>query len=243
MYFYIVENNEFLLKDNLANFSELKFVSEIPNSSYYFIYDTEGLSFIKDSNYPKEVLHVDFLTGTLGWRMKRANHERNIKKALGKGDKQLLIFDSTAGLLTDSLIFLSLGHKVIAVEQSKILYSLLRDAISRAEKKIPVLKNLMLINDNSVDAYKSISEDFDAIYIDPMFPKSKKYTKKPGKIESIKKILELENLKDDTESLIEIFLNSNYKKIILKSPLKHRNIYSNINYQVFGKTTRFDIFL
>ena len=54
MYFYIVENNEFLLKDNLANFSELKFVSEIPNSKYYFIYDTQGLSFIKDSNYQKD---------------------------------------------------------------------------------------------------------------------------------------------------------------------------------------------
>ena len=101
----------------------------------------------------------------------------------------------------------------------------------------------MLINDNSVNAYKSISEDFDAIYIDPMFPISKKYNKKSGKIESIKKILELENLNEDSQPLIEIFLDTNYKKIIFKRPLKQRNIYSNINYQVFGKTTRFDIFL
>ena len=72
---------------------------------------------------------------------------------------------------------------------------------------------------------------------------SKKYSKKSGKIESIKKILELENLNQDSESLIEIFLNTNYKKIIYKRPLKQRNFYSNINYQVFGKTTRFDIFL
>ena len=243
MYIYIVEKNNFLSKENLANFSELEFVNEIPNSNYYFVYDTDGLSFVKDSTYPKEALNLDFLTGAVDWRMKRASHEGNIKKALGKSDKQLLIFDSTAGLLTDTLIFLSLGHKVVAVEQSKILYSLVKDAVSRAEKKIPELKNLILINDNSINAYKSISKDFDAIYIDPMFPISKKYIKKSGKIESIKKILELENLKEDSQPLIEIFLDTNYKKIIFKRPLKQRNIYSNINYQVFGKTTRFDIFL
>ena len=243
MYIYIVEKNNFLSKENLANFSELEFVNEIPNSKYYFVYDTDGLSFVKNSTYPKESLNLNFLKGSVDWRMKRVSHEGNIKKALGKSDKQLLIFDSTAGLLTDSLIFLSLGHKVVAVEQSKILYSLLKDAVSRAEKKIPELKNLILINDNSINAYKSISKDFDAIYIDPMFPKSKKYSKKSGKIESIKKILELENLNQDSESLIEIFLNTNYKKIIYKRPLKQRNFYSNINYQVFGKTTRFDIFL
>ena len=76
-----------------------------------------------------------------------------------------------------------------------------------------------------------------------MFPVSKKNIKKSGKIETIKKILELENFEDNSDSLIKDFLSLSYKKIILKRPLKHRKNYSNINYQVFSKTTRFDIYL
>ena len=147
--------------ESFANFSKLEKVKDKPSANNYFVYDSNGLSFVKDSKNPKEVLHIDFLSGTLGWRLKRVNHERNLRKALGKTDKQLSIFDSTAGLLTDTMIFLSLGHKVVAVEQSKIIYSLVKDAILRAKNKIPELKNLIFLNDNSLDVYKSMSKGFD----------------------------------------------------------------------------------
>ena len=228
---------------SIANFSKLEKVTDKPSANNYFVYDSNGLSFVKDSINPKEVLHVDFLSGTLGWRLKRVNHERNLRKALGKTDKQLSIFDSTAGLLTDTMIFLSLGHKVVAVEQSKIIYSLVKDAILRAKNKIPELKNLIFLNDNSLDVYKSMSKGFDVIYLDPMYPSLNKKNKKSGRLENIKKILEIENLTDSGENLVKDFFDLEYKKIILKRPLKLRKNYSNINYQVLGKTTRFDIYL
>ncbi len=228
---------------SITNFSKLEKVTDKPTSNNYFVYDKNGLSFVKDSINPKEVLHVDFLKGTLGWRLKRVNHESNLRKALGKTDKQLSIFDSTAGLLTDTMIFLSLGHKVVAVEQSKIIYSLVKDAILRAKNKIPELKNLIFLNDNSLEVYKSMSKGFDVIYLDPMFPSLNKKNKKSGRLENIKKILEIENFTDSSENLVKDFFELEYKKIILKRPLKFRKNYSNINYQVFGKTTRFDIYL
>ena len=229
--------------ESFANFSKLEKVTDKPSANNYFVFDSNGLSFVKDSINPKEVLHIDFLSGTLGWRLKRVNHERNLRKALGKTEKQLSIFDSTAGLLTDTMIFLSLGHKVVAVEQSKIIYSLVKDAILRAKNKIPELKNLIFLNDNSLEVYKSMSKGFDVIYLDPMFPSLNKKNKKSGRLENIKKILEIENLKDSSENLVKDFFELEYKKIILKRPLKFRKNYSNINYQVFGKTTRFDIYL
>ena len=228
---------------SIANFSKLEKVTDKPSANNYFVYDSNGLSFVKDSVNPKEVLHVDFLNGTLGWRLKRVNHERNLRKALGKTDKQLSIFDSTAGLLTDTMIFLSLGHKVVAVEQSKIIYSLVKDAILRAKNKIPELKNLIFLNDNSLEVYKRMSKGFDVIYLDPMYPSLNKKNKKSGRLENIKKILEIENFTNCSENLVKDFLDLEYKKIILKRPLKLRKNYSNINYQVLGKTTRFDIYL
>ena len=33
---------------------------------------------------PKKLLHVDFLKGSLSWRLKRRDHETLLKKAIGK---------------------------------------------------------------------------------------------------------------------------------------------------------------
>ena len=52
------------------------------------------------------------------------------------------VTDATAGFLSDSMIFLSLGHKVTAVEQSKVIYCLVKDAIRRASPELEFLKNL-----------------------------------------------------------------------------------------------------
>ena len=228
---------------NIIEFLELDLVTTLPTNESYFQYDKDGLSFVGDSSNSRSLLHVDFLKGKLGWRLKRAQHEGNLKKALGKKDKKLFIFDATAGLLSDTMIFLSLGHKVVAVEQSKILFCLVNDAIQRARDKIPYLNNLEFLNDNSQLVYKKQDKVFDVIYLDPMYPIIKKSTKKRGSINNIKQILEIENLASDEEEIIDIFMKYNYKKIIVKRPLKSEKKYSNINYQVKGKTTRFDIYI
>ena len=88
----------------------------INNILHYQISDKESLSF-------------DFLKGRLFNRLKRIEHESLIKKAIGKNKAQLKIFDATAGSLIDTIIFLKLGHEVVACEQSKILFRLIDDAI------------------------------------------------------------------------------------------------------------------
>lgn len=229
--------------ERISNKYGLEIVDMAPTSKYYFTYDKNGLSFIKDSQNPKEVLNVNFLKGKLGWRLKRTNHESNLKKALGKSKEPLYIFDATAGLLSDSMIFVSLGHKVFAVEQSRIIYLLVKDGIRRAEASIPFLNNLKLINANSINAYKELDTSFDVIYLDPMYPMLKKNIKKSGEISAVGSILEIENLIDDQDFLIKSFMNESFKKLILKRPLKSKKFYSNINYQVKGSTTRFDIYI
>tara|TARA_B100000214_G_scaffold345597_1_gene295606 strand:+ start:36 stop:767 length:732 start_codon:yes stop_codon:yes gene_type:complete len=243
MQIYIKKENIDQNVQNISDYLESSLVFDKPNKPHYLIYDSNGLSFIKDSKNPREILHINFLKGALGWRMKRVQHESNLKKALGKNTNQLAIFDATAGLLTDTMIFLSLGHKVVAVEQSKILFSLVNDAILRAEKDIPELKNLKFINGNSIDIYKKKNYKCDVIYLDPMYPRLKKNLKKSGNLETIKQIIKLENLDKNNDEIISMFLESNYRKIIVKRPFKSDKTHSNINYQVKGKTTRFDIYL
>ena len=81
-----------------------------------------GLSFFHPEARSSNKFKIDFNSGSTGWRVKRANHERLIQKALGKSEIPLNILDCTAGMLQDTMLFLSLGHRVTALEQSRILF-------------------------------------------------------------------------------------------------------------------------
>ena len=99
------------------------------------------------------------------------------------------------------------------------------------------------MNANSIDVFKRSNKNFDVVYLDPMYPLMKKNIKKSGDLDIVRSILEIERIPADDNSLIDNFIKLDYKKLILKRPLKSEKLYSNINYQVKGKTTRFDIYL
>jgi len=200
-----------------------------------------GLSFFHPDARSTNKFRIDFESGSMGWRLKRANHEKLIKKALGKSDGPLKILDCTAGMLQDTLLFLTLGHQVTALEQSKILFYLLQDAISRGEEK-SIFKNLNLIHTNAC-SYAAKAQNFDVIYFDPMYPFTKKNALSSGQLEYISRILETESIVNDSMQDFEVLQLIPAKKMIVKRPVKAKPFSSQINYQVSGKTTRFDIYI
>jgi len=191
----------------------------------------------------KESLSFDFLKGRLFNRLERIEHESLIKKAIGKNRAHLKIFDATAGSLIDTIIFLKLGHEVVACEQSKILYRLLDDAILRAKKEYNFFENLSFINSDSAKIIDSHS-DSDIFYFDPMFNKSNQNLKRSGLLQKISHILRHENLDDTSRLIFEDLLKKKYRKIIIKRPIKSDPLRKeNINYQVKGKVVRYDIYI
>ena len=205
----------------------------------YFFYKDNILHYkISD----KESLSFDFLRGRLFNRLKRIEHESLIKKAIGKNKAQLKIFDATAGSLIDTIIFLKLGHKVVACEQSKILYRLLNDAILRAKKEYDFFDNLSFINSDSaviIDSYL----DSDIFYFDPMFEEVKQSTKRSGTLQKIGNVLSFEKLEDTSAQIFDHMLKKKYKKVIVKRPIKSNPLYEKINYQVKGKAIRYDVYV
>ena len=200
-----------------------------------------GLSFFHPEARSTNQFRIDFNSGSTGWRIKRANHEKLIKKALGRSEKPLKILDCTAGMLQDTLLFLSLGHQVTALEQSKILFYLLQDGISRSEDQ-SIFNQLDLKHINAC-YYASQAKNFDVIYFDPMYPPSKKNALSSGKLEYIAKILEVESLKNNPMHDFEVVQLIPAKKMIVKRPIKAESFSSQLNYQVMGKTTRFDVYI
>ena len=205
----------------------------------YFFYKDNILHYkISD----KESLSLDFLKGRLFNRLKRIEHESLIKKAIGKNKAQLKIFDATAGSLIDTIIFLKLGHKVVACEQSKILYRLLNDAILRAKKEYDFFDNLSFINSDSaviIDSYL----DSDIFYFDPMFEEVKQNTKRSGTLQKIGNVLSFEKLEDTSAQIFDHMLKKKYKKVIVKRPIKSNPLYEKVNYQVKGKAIRYDVYV
>ena len=201
----------------------------INNILHYKISDKESLSF-------------DFLKGRLFNRLKRIEHESLIKKAIGKNKVKLKIFDATAGSLIDSIIFLKLGHRVVACEQSKILYRLLDDAILRAKNEYNFFENLSFINSDSAKIVDS-HLDSDIFYFDPMFKDIKQNTKRSGTLQKIGNVLSIERLEDTSEQIFNQMLKKKYKKIIVKRPIKSNPLHEKINYQVKGKAIRYDIYI
>jgi 16S rRNA (guanine1516-N2)-methyltransferase len=233
-----------IYKDHLVNDLNVpasSIVNIYPKKAPFFLYKENGLHFalnISDNKF----IHIDFLKGQMGWRLKRSEHETLIKKALGKKSSNLKIFDGTAGFLSDTLIFLALGHKVIACEQSYVMFMLLNDAIYRAKEELNFLENLNLVHGNAVDLYNN-TENIDLIYLDPMYPINKKNSLRSGNMNDIKNILKIEMIKDLEDQIFFDLKKQQYKKIVLKRPIKSKIIDNNLNYQVKGKSTRFDVYI
>ena len=234
------EKKEALKK--ISEYLQFELVNKMPAEGSFIDIKEKGLCFTLNSKEPSHHLNIDFLSGSMGWRLKRANHEKLLKKTLGKNKNTLKIFDATAGFLSDAMIFLAQGHKVIACEQSKIVYLLVKDALARAKDQMSFLENLEFLNDNSTEAFKKLN-NIDLIYLDPMYPVTNKNALGSGTISIIKNILEIEKIENKGDSLFHDFKKLYYKKIVLKRPIKANEIDSNINYQVRGKSTRYDIYI
>ena len=212
-------------------------------------HDRDSLVFQEDNlyfNFKKEraltPLKIDIQKGALGWRLARAQHETHLKKAIGKTDRPLRILDSTAGLLGDSMIMLALGHSVTAYEQSKILYTMLNNELNQIPETNSNLLNFQLINSNVCEANFS-EKSFDVIYFDPMYPEDKASSARRSDLKKINSILEIEGLASDPESTFTYLRNIPSIKLIVKRSLKADAFKGNINYQVLGKSVRFDIYL
>ena len=211
--------------------------------------DHDSLVFQEDNfyfNFKKEraltPLKIDIQKGALGWRLARPQHETHLKKAIGRTERPLRILDATAGLLGDSMIMLALGHSVTAYEQSKILYTMLNNELNQFSETDSNLLNFQLINSNVCET-KFSEESFDVIYFDPMYPEDRASSARRSDLKKINSILEIEGLASEPESTFTYLRNIPSTKLIVKRPLKADAFEGSINYQITGKSVRFDIYL
>ena len=76
-----------------------------------------------------------------------------------------------------------------------------------------------------------------------MYSSTKKNALSSGQLEYISKILETESIENDPLKDFEVLQLIPAKKMVVKRSIKAKPFSSEINYQVLGKTTRFDVYI
>jgi len=215
--------------------------------SLILVVEQDGLKLLKPSEKSMGALKVDFADGALNWRRQHGGGTgQPIAKAIGLKQKgSLNILDATAGTATDAFVLAALGCKVTMIERHPIVATMLEDALSRAEHQPDIYEttqNLTLLKGDSTSLLNSFKKDeFDVVYLDPMFPHS-------GKQAQVKKSMQyfrdMVGKDEDADDLLTPALKIAKYRVVVKRPRKSPLLNDQPpTLSLEGKANRFDIYV
>ena len=179
-------------------------------------------------------------------RRKNQANSQDIIKAIGiKGNLiKPKVLDTTAGQGRDSFILASLGCNITLLERNKVIYLLLKNAIENAKNNDElknIVKNMTIINQDSVKFLENNNDFFDVIYLDPMFPKSKKSRLVKKDMQIFREIVGNDL---DSSKILESALKSNTKRVVVKRMNKSDFLDNKKpNFSIKGTSIRFDVYI
>jgi 16S rRNA (guanine1516-N2)-methyltransferase len=237
-------NQEF--SDLIDQFPEFSFEITKPDSeAMIFLHKSPkfGLG-IMAKGEPDLFLPIDFQSAELQKRKRFFSPKKEpLLKAIGKLGEKEYILDATAGLGRESFLLASSSYNVKAIEQSPYLYILLRLALSDLYEKLelPVEKQRLSFHFGDFFQYKDVFAQKPAVvYIDPMFPDSKK----SAKVKKPMQVLQRMNLKAfGPEEYLEKALAMGAGKVVFKRP-KEAPVLAPERMQEYyeNETIRFEVY-
>lgn len=214
------------------------------NTSEYF------LSILDPSSDFKKHIYIDYVNNIISdKKLYEFKYNDPLPKAMGLSklkDKNICILDGTAGMTIDSygILRLSPNVKITLLENSKIISSLIKDALYRLKAANSELSDkISFKHDNFIDYLQGTqSGEYDIIYLDPMFVKSETIKSKPNKNMQF-----LQNIcfnPNNIEELLDTALMYAKSKVVLKRSRSQPKIKEKlVNYSVESKQIRYDVYL
>ncbi len=159
-------------------------------------------------------------------------------KAIGvKGGVRPKILDLTGGLLGDSLLFLSYGCEVLALERNPIIAFLIKSALKNASH--PLLQKFSFIESEAFTFLETLP-NVDIIYFDPMFEdvNEKSLPKKEMRI-----FRSFVGSDKDAKKVIVEAKKLTPKRLVVKRPRLSATLMDPVDVIFEGKATRYDVYL
>lgn len=175
------------------------------------------------------------------YRRAHRGSQELIAKACGLKKGIETVLDLTAGLGEDSVFLARLGFQVHAIERNPLIYALLEQAWKTAPSDFPK-DRLQFYFGSALDVISHIKSDRSttAVYFDPMFPEKKKSALPRKEMQIFKTVVGEDP--DAATNLADI-LNLNFKRVVVKRPLKADVLVRKPDHQFLGKAIRYDVYM
>lgn len=213
--------------------------------------DGEGLALqALDKPLPGPV-RVDFVSGTLRWRLAHGGGRGEmVAKACGlKKEFIPRVLDCTAGLGRDALILASLGCTVALCERSPMVAALLEDGLARAAQNAelaPIVARMALQAGDALSVLNGLAaappeQRPEVVYLDPMFP----HREKSALVKKDMRIFRTVVGEDlDAGALLAPALAVARKRVVVKRPSRAPYLADRKpSMELTGQSSRFDIYL
>jgi 16S rRNA (guanine1516-N2)-methyltransferase len=224
-------------------------MDELSSDTRFTLELTKGGLELNDLSSPKtKSLLIDFAAEKLQHRILTGGKNLPLAKAIGITAKQKpSVIDMTAGLGRDAFILASLGCTVTMFEESPVIAAMLEDALMRAleaPKIQSAAERLNLVFGNSAELVNQAviaAKNIDVIYLDPMFPESKKSALTKKDMQYLQALLGHDN---SPQTLLESALDSGVKRVVIKQPRHAENLTARpTTFEVKSKTHRFNVYV
>lgn len=230
-----------LHSEEVADFLGLPLITKNQVSEFDFTlsYDSQSRLCLHEVASLTRPWCLDFSEGASSFRLRQSAGAELINKAIGK--KSSSVLDLMAGLGKDGFVMASYGFQMMLVEKDKIVFSLLKDALLRAQQSSELRETVSRIELVNADGLEVLSRkpSYDAIYLDPMFDVEK--SAKPKKeIAALQKLLH----GSGSQNLQEILkLARGYPRVVIKRPKNSPPLLPDPTHCLKGTSIRFDVYI
>jgi len=193
------------------------------------------------SDHPKELpigieidkvlnRHEDFLK-------KSGVHRELLARSVGiKGAFRPKILDLTAGLLGDSLLLLSFGCEVWAVERHPVIRFLIQSALHNATH--PKLAKFHFLESDALSVLEN-NDQIDVAYFDPMFEDINEKASPRKEMRIFRKLIGKDY---DAVDVFQKAQNKSFKRLVVKRPRHSIHLGLKPEVEYIGKSTRYDVY-
>ena len=223
---------------DFANEQGFEVVAEPPRVSYLEF--ENGILKVKDPSKGKGYsiyFDFDYELEQLR-RQKISKHKDLLARAVGLSKKgNLTILDGTFGVGKDAIHLYSLGAKIIGFEQDQVMWCLAQDALARSQEIDP--QRFVLFHKKVETALPEDFQATDCLYLDPMF---EAVDKKSLPKKNMAFLRERPQPLFPMESIMSLARKGDVKRVVVKRPLKGKQLYLEPKMAISGKLVRFDVY-
>lgn len=211
---------------------------------FFLCVNEQGLSLQPSDPSLGTPLIVDFCHGAADHRRRFGGGKgQDIAKAIGLNKaKDIQVLDATAGLGRDAFVLASLGCHLTMYERSPVVFELLKDGLDRAtfcDPDVQAIVQRMTLKSGDVMAQETGMHS--VIYLDPMFPESKKSAKVKKEMQMLHSLVGID---PNADQLLPWALQHAINRVVVKRPRLAPYLNNQAPTLSFeGKSGRFDVYV